>query len=141
MYKWAIKVMPSSWPHQRRIRCILSQRKVMGTQAQRRTMSMRCNASPIRCHLLAPYACPQMGSIPIASPERTEYPVMFAKPMESEPPASSSSPRLPRNNMDIIARPYSNKPMITIIPAILFICFSSSRTCSSPISESKAPSH
>jgi hypothetical protein len=107
---------------------MLSQRKAMGTQAHNKTITIRCNASPIRCHLLAPYAWPQMGSIPIANPARTEYPVMFAKPMERDPLASSSSPRWPRNNMDIMARAYNNNPMIIIGPPILLICFSSSKT-------------
>ncbi len=53
--------------------------------------------------------------------------------MESDPPANSSSPRWPRNSMDIMARAYSNSPMITIGPAIVLICLSSSRTCISEI--------
>lgn len=73
----------------------------------------------------APKAWPQMGSMPMERPERMEYPVMFAKPMASEPPARESSPRWPRKSMEIMEREYSNIPVRIIGIAIRAIAIAS----------------
>jgi hypothetical protein len=45
-----------------------------------------------------------MGSMPMARPESTEYPVMLAKPMASDPPARARPPRRPRKSIEIMER-------------------------------------
>ncbi|KAH0468241.1 hypothetical protein IEQ34_003274 [Dendrobium chrysotoxum] len=64
--------MESSWFSQRRMRRILSQRKEMGREATRRRRIVRWRVRLRRWRRRAPKAWPQMGSMPMASPERTE---------------------------------------------------------------------
>ncbi|KAH0456855.1 hypothetical protein IEQ34_014762 [Dendrobium chrysotoxum] len=93
-----------SWPQKRRMRRMESQRKEMGMEAERRRMTVRRRASTRRCGRPAPCDWAQMGSMPAASPDKTEYPVMLAKPIAREPPARGRLPRRPRKNMDIMER-------------------------------------
>ena len=76
----------------------------MRHEVMRRRRTVLCMVRPRSLNLLAPKAWPQMGSMPMARPERTEYPVMLAKPMAKEPPARASSPRWPRKSMEITER-------------------------------------
>nr|GMD00624.1 NADH oxidase [Ipomoea batatas] len=79
----------------------------------------RIEPLPRRLYFLAPKACPQIGSIPMAKPERMEYPVMLAKPTAREPPANASPPRRPRKSMEIMEREYRRRPVRIMGRAIL----------------------
>lgn len=50
----------------------LNQRSEMGIEAKVRRRMVLCKARPRRLNLLAPKAWPQMGSMPMARPERME---------------------------------------------------------------------
>jgi len=51
---------------------MLSQKNEMKSEVRRRRSTVLCMVRPRSLNLLAPKACPQMGSIPMARPERTE---------------------------------------------------------------------
>lgn len=81
-----------------------TQRRKMGREEKRRKMMDRWKVVERRVDSPAPNAWEQRGSMPSEKPERTEYPVMFAKAMEREPAASGRSPREPRKSMEIMER-------------------------------------
>jgi hypothetical protein len=76
----------------------------MGTAAATSSSTVLCMVIPSSEKLPAPNACPHMGSMPMARPESTEYPVMLAKPMASDPPARARPPRRPRKSIEIMER-------------------------------------
>lgn len=100
-YVEATDEIVGSWPHQRRIGSTWSQRIEMGTDARARMAMVRCRVWPISGHCFAPQAWEEIGSIPIARPDKTEKPVMLAIPMAREPPANVSFPIRPMKSMDI----------------------------------------
>ncbi|KAI4330885.1 hypothetical protein MLD38_029128 [Melastoma candidum] len=90
----------------------------MGIDTKRSKTTVLWRHRPSSVCLLAPNACPQIGSIPMDSPDRTEYPVMLANPSARDPPARAIPPRRPRNSMDIIERQYRKSPVSIIGMAI-----------------------
>ncbi|KAJ0558879.1 hypothetical protein HanIR_Chr07g0341221 [Helianthus annuus] len=100
---------------------MLNHRMDIGTDTSINNKMVLCKQRPRRVCLFAPKACPQMGSIPIANPDKTEYPVMLANPMANEPPASASSPRWPKKSMEIIEREYNKRPVRIMGMAIFAI--------------------
>ena len=64
--------MDSSCLQIKRIGLTLSQRIEMGIEIKERRRMVLCRARPRRVNFLAPKACPQMGSMPMARPERME---------------------------------------------------------------------
>ncbi|KAJ0481495.1 hypothetical protein HanRHA438_Chr13g0601601 [Helianthus annuus] len=83
----------------------------MGNEVKSRRRMALCKHRPRPLCFPAPNAWAQMGSIPMARPERMEYPVMLAKPTASDPPARDNSPRCPRKSMEIIDREYISIPV------------------------------
>lgn len=83
---------------------MLSQRTAIGNEVKISKRIVLCNEVPRRVSFLAPKAWPQMGSMPMARPDRIEYPVMLAKPTARAPPARWSLPRWPRKSKEIMDR-------------------------------------
>lgn len=84
---------------------MLSQKAAaMMNEVMRRKRIILCKVRPRSLNLLEPKAWAQMGSIPMARPDRTEYPVMFANPKARDPPAKARSPNRPRKSIETIDR-------------------------------------
>lgn len=83
---------------------MLAQTRAIGSEVRKSKRMDLCKVRPRRLYLLAPKDWAQMGSIPMAKPERMEYPVMLAKPRAKDPPARARSPRRLRKSMEMMER-------------------------------------
>lgn len=98
----------------------------IGMEAQSNITIVLLKVSVTKGRLREPNPWLQTGSIPMAKPESTEYPVMLVNPIARAPPASSSRPSLPMTTTETTPLRHPAKLMAATGKPMSFILFSSS---------------